>query len=319
MLNKVLEATALSTSDELIEEECNLCTMSQEVYDFLRPHAEEKNLFYTLDCSDIKHGDIYADRQKMKQMMLNLVNNAITYTEPGGTVSMTITEEDEGPKQDAVYRVQVRDTGIGISEDFIHHIFEPFSREKNSTLSGVHCIGLGLTIVKGIVDKMGGSIEAQSVENQGSTFTVTLRLRTQKQSDVDARKAAMPPKRSILLVEDNEINREIESDLLERMGFIIDTAENGEVALQKITLASPSTYDLILLDLRMPVMDGWQTATAIRQLPDPFLANIPIIALSASIFLEDYQKSKESEINAHLAKPLNLPVLLETIDELIGK
>lgn len=319
MLNKVLEVTALSTSDELIEEECNLCTMGQEVYDFLRPHAEEKNLFYTLDCSDVKHSDIYADRQKLKQMMLNLVNNAITYTESGGTVSITITEEDEGSEQDAVYHVQVKDTGIGISEDFINHIFEPFSREKNSTLSGVHSIGLGLTIVKGIVDKMGGSIEAKSAESQGSTFTVTLRLRTQTQSDVDTRKAAMPAKRSILLVEDNEINREIEADLLERMGFIIDTAENGEVALQKITLASPDTYDLVLLDLRMPVMDGWQTATAIRHLPDPFLANIPIIALSASIFLEDYQKSKESEINAHLAKPLNLPVLLETIDELIGK
>lgn len=320
MLNKVLEVTALSTSDELIEEKCDLCTIGQEVYDFLHPHAEEKNITYTLDCGDVEHGNIYADRQKLKQMMLNLVNNAITYTEPGGTVSLTITEDDEASDLEAVYHIQVKDTGIGISEDFLKHIFEPFSREKNSTFSEIHSFGLGLTIVKGIVDKMGGTIEAKSAENQGSTFTVTLRLRRQTASDAETWKTTpVPPKRTILLVEDNEINREIEAELLERLNFIIDPAENGEVALQKITQASPGTYDLVLLDLRMPVMDGWQTATAIRHLPDPVLANIPIIALSSSIFLADYQKAKECEMNAHLAKPLNLPVLLETIDELLGK
>ncbi len=320
MLNKVLEVTALSTSDELIEEKCDLCTIGQEVYDFLHPHAEEKNITYTLDCGDVEHGNIYADRQKLKQMMLNLVNNAITYTEAGGTVSLTITEDDEASDLEAVYHIQVKDTGIGISEDFLKHIFEPFSREKNSTFSEIHSFGLGLTIVKGIVDKMGGTIEAKSAENQGSTFTVTLRLRRQTASDAETWKTTpVPPKRTILLVEDNEINREIEAELLERLNFIIDPAENGEVALQKITQASPGTYDLVLLDLRMPVMDGWQTATAIRHLPDPVLANIPIIALSSSIFLADYQKAKECEMNAHLAKPLNLPVLLETIDELLGK
>ena len=289
-------------------------------YDFLHPHAEEKNITYTLDCGDVEHGNIYADRQKLKQMMLNLVNNAITYTEAGGTVSLTITEDDEASDLEAVYHIQVKDTGIGISEDFLKHIFEPFSREKNSTFSEIHSFGLGLTIVKGIVDKMGGTIEAKSAENQGSTFTVTLRLRRQTASDAETWKTTpVPPKRTILLVEDNEINREIEAELLERLNFIIDPAENGEVALQKITQASPGTYDLVLLDLRMPVMDGWQTATAIRHLPDPVLANIPIIALSSSIFLADYQKAKECEMNAHLAKPLNLPVLLETIDELLGK
>lgn len=273
-----------------------------------------------MDCGDVEHSHIYADRQKLKQMMLNLTNNAITYTESGGTVSLTITEDDNASDMESVYYIQVKDTGVGISEDFLKHIFEPFSREKNTTFRGIHSFGLGLTIVKGIVDKMGGSIEAKSAENQGSTFTVTLRLRRQTSSDADTWKTTpVPPKRTILLVEDNEINREIEADLLERLNFIIDPAENGEVALQKITQAATGTYDLVLLDLRMPVMDGWQTATAIRHLPDPVLANIPIIALSASIFLEDYQKAKECEINAHLAKPLNLPVLLETIDELLGK
>lgn len=317
MVSQVLEVTALSTAEKLTEVECDLRAMGQEVYDFLRPHAQEKNISYTLDCSSIKHSGIYADQEKLKQMMLNLVNNAITYTNPGGSVSMTIEEGDELPGQEATYYIVVSDTGIGISKEFIDHIFEPFSREKNSTLSGVHNIGLGLTIVKTIVDKMGGTIDAKSVENQGSTFTATLHFRTQPLPDTSAEETeTAQSKQTILLVEDNEFNREIETELLEKMNFAIVPAENGYVALQKMQQAAPGDYDLILMDLQMPVMDGWETSAAIRKLPDPALANIPIIALSASIFLTDYQKSEESGINVHLAKPLNLPVLLETIEEL---
>ena len=150
MLNKVLEVTALSTSDELIEEKCDLCTIGQEVYDFLQPHAEEKNITYTLDCGDVEHSHIYADRQKLKQMMLNLTNNAITYTESGGTVSLTITEDDNASDMESVYYIQVKDTGVGISEDFLKHIFEPFSREQSTTFRGIHGFGRGLTIVIGL-------------------------------------------------------------------------------------------------------------------------------------------------------------------------
>lgn len=316
MLTKVLEVTALSSSEELREVECDLYTISQEVYDFLRPHAEEKNISYSLDCSGIRHSSIIADQEKLRQMMLNLVNNAVTYTKPGGNVTVKITEGDELIDQEALYCMTVEDTGIGMSEEFINHIFEPFSREKNSTLSGVHSIGLGLTIVKSIVDIMGGTIDAKSVENQGSTFIVTLRFRILSLDDETQTQVLPQPRRKILLVEDNEINREIEAELLERMDFIVDPAEDGQVALEKMRQASPGDYDLILLDLMMPVMDGWQTAAAIRSLPNPELANIPIIALSASVFVDDYRKSKESGINVHLAKPLNLPVLMDTIEEL---
>lgn len=316
MITKVLEVTALSTSDDLTEVECDLLTISQEVYDFLQPHAEEKNLSYSLECSGIRHRGIYADKEKLKQMMLNLVNNAVTYTKPGGRVTIKVAEGDDLDTQEAVYCVTVEDTGIGISEEFINHIFEPFSREKNSTLSGVHSIGLGLTIVKNIVDKMGGTIDAKSVEDKGSTFAVTLRFRTQPLSDEEEPEVSHKPRQRILLVEDNDINREIETELLEKMDFIIDPAEDGRVALEKMKQAAPGDYDLILMDLLMPVMDGWQTSAAIRKLPDPELANIPIIALSASVFVDDYRKSKESGINVHLAKPLNLPVLLDTIEEL---
>lgn len=317
MLSNVLEVTALSTSDELAEAECSLCAISQQVYDFLRPHAQEKSISYTLDYSNVKHSGIYADEEKLKQIMLNLINNAITYTEPGGSVSITITEGDKLSGQESVFYIIVKDTGIGISDTFINHIFEPFSREQNSTLSGVHSIGLGLTIVKSIVDKMGGTIDAKSTVNEGSTFTVSLRLHTQPLAVSDSKEEQTePPKQTILLVEDNEINREIEAELLERMNFVVVPVEDGQAALHKIEQASPGEYDLVLMDLQMPVMDGWQTAAAIRKLPDPALAEIPIIALSASIFLKDYQKSEESGINAHLAKPMNLPVLMDTIEKL---
>lgn len=317
MLSNVLEVTALSTSDELAEAECSLCAISQQVYDFLRPHAQEKSITYTLDYSNVKHSGIYADEEKLKQIMLNLINNAITYTEPGGSVSITITEGDKLSGQESVFYIIVKDTGIGISDTFINHIFEPFSREQNSTLSGVHSIGLGLTIVKSIVDKMGGTIDAKSTVNEGSTFTVSLRLHTQTLTVSDSKEEQTePPKQTILLVEDNEINREIEAELLERMNFVVVPVEDGQAALHKIEQASPGEYDLVLMDLQMPVMDGWQTAAAIRKLPDPALAEIPIIALSASIFLKDYQKSEESGINAHLAKPMNLPVLMDTIEKL---
>lgn len=321
MLSQVLEVTALSASDELTNVECDLRTLSQEVYDFLRPHAQEKNITYTLDCSGIKHSGINADQEKLRQIMLNLINNAITYTQSGGSVSITITEGDELPGQEAAYYINVKDTGIGIGEQFINHIFEPFSREKNSTLSGVHNIGLGLTIVKSIVDKMGGTIDAKSVVDEGSTFTVSLHLHTQSLPDEDTKntETVQPPKQKILLVEDNEINREIETELLERMNFVIVPVEDGCTALKKMEQASPGDYDLVLLDLQMPIMDGWQTASAIRKLPDPDLANIPIIALSASIFLKDYQRSEECGINAHLAKPMNLPVLVDTIEKLTKK
>ncbi len=166
---------------------------------------------------------------------------------------------------------------------------------------------------------MGGSIDVQSTVNKGSTFTVSLCFRVQSLPDAAEESAAavLQPSLRILLVEDNEINREIETELLENMGFIIDSAEDGRIALEKVERAAPGDYDLIIMDLQMPVMDGWQSSAAIRSLPDPALARIPIIALSANSMDNDRRKSRESGIDVHLAKPLNLPELLDTIESLM--
>lgn len=320
MIDKVLKASALSQKNGGVDTvECNLRETVENIYAFLRPQAEEKDITFTLDCSKLVHIIAYADQEKLKQLIMYLVNNAVTYTNPGGRVSISASEEEELPNDYAVYRFVVEDTGIGISPDFLEKVFEPFSREKNTTLSGVHGIGLGLAIVKNLVDLMGGTLDVKSKVNVGSTFTVTLAFRvlpdpSRRQTPAVAKKTAQ----RLLLVEDNDINREIAEELLGRLGFDIDSAENGQIALDKVTGSPPGRYDLILMDLQMPVMDGWQAAAAIRALPDPALSQLPIVALSANMLDSDQQRSKDCGINAHLLKPMDLALLVSTIEELTG-
>ncbi len=177
MIDKVLEVAALSNSDCLREVECNFCSIIGEVYDFLLPQAQEKDIDFTLDCVEVTHCAVFADQEKLKQLVMYLANNAITYTNAGGTVEICLREVEELPNQYVIFQLVVRDTGIGISQEFLARAFEPFSREKNSTLSGIHGIGLGLSIAKSIVDMMGGTIEVQSVVGEGSVFTANLRFR----------------------------------------------------------------------------------------------------------------------------------------------
>ncbi len=322
MITEVLEISALSNAAGPAEVECDLCTIVQDIYDFLLPQAQEKDIEFTLDCRSIRHSGVYANQENLKQLVLNLVNNAVTYTETGGRVRLSFEEVDELPNHYSIYRLTVEDTGIGISEDFLERIFDPFSREKNSTLSGIHSIGLGLTIAKDIVEKMNGSIDVKSTVGKGSAFTATLCFRVQPVNDPAGDEhnftSSHQSNQRILVVEDNEINLEIETEILENMGFIIDAAENGKIALEKMEQASPGDYDLIIMDIQMPVMDGWEASAAIRKLPDPVLARIPIIALSANALASDIQKSKESGINVHLGKPMDLSQLLTHIDELTG-
>ena len=205
------------------------------------------------------------------------------------------------------------DTGIGIGSDFLEAIFEPFTRERNTTLSGIHGIGLGLSIAKSIVEALGGNIEVKSAVGQGSTFTATFRLRIYT---APAAMAAPSACRRVLLAEDNEINLEIAVEILQDLGFTVDTAANGAIALEKISQAAPGDYDLVLMDIQMPVMDGWEAARAIRRLENPSLAHIPIVALSANVFESDIRTSIESGMDAHLPKPIDIPLLLRTIGEI---
>ena len=317
MIDKVLEASSLSDAAGAEQVECDLRDALQKVYEFLQPQAQEKNIAFTLSGDRLRHRMVFADQEKLHQLLLYLANNAVTYTDPGGHVSITAEEVQELPHDYAVYRFIVADDGIGISPEFVEKIFEPFSREKNSTLSGVHGIGLGLTIAKDIVEMMGGILDVSSEVGKGSTFTVSLTLRVQtKPVGTDGTPASDSGIQRLLLAEDNDINREIEEELLTHMGFAVDSVENGKEALEKVTYAPPGYYNLVIMDLQMPVMDGWEAAMAIRALPDPARAGIPIVALSANVTDTDRQRSRDSGINAHLIKPLDLALLLETIEAL---
>ena len=347
MIDKVLEMSALSAAAGVDERACDLAVVAEEACGTLRAQAGEKGVALTLDCDALRQSVVFTDHDKVRRMLLCLADNAVAYTPSGGKVTVRVEQTRDLPNGYAMYRLTVADTGIGISPDFIDKIFEPFSREKSSTLSGVHGIGMGLTIVKSIVDLMNGKIEVDSAVGRGSTFTVTLTLRTQDapaspaapswpvqvepepeppaepEPEEDEAEAAPEEEKErpmrILLAEDNELNREIEMELLTRQGFAVDPVENGWLALGRMEKAAPGDYDLIIMDLQMPVMDGWQAAAAIRALPNPELADTPIIALSANALNGDQLRSRAFGIDRHLPKPMDLPLLLRTIAELTGR
>lgn len=322
LIEKVLEISWMESNDiHITETECSLCDILQDVHRLLLPQASDKNIIFSLHMSALEHCDVICDQEKMRQLLLYLVNNAIKYTKAGGRIDITAKEIETLPGGYGSYQFQVADSGIGIGPNFLPHVFEPFERENNTTASGVYGTGLGLTIAKNIAEMMGGSIAVESAVGKGSTFTAVLRLRIQEHpapfsADSEAFLTRLMSKK-ILLVEDNEINLEIETALLQGLGFSIETAVNGKLAFETIKNSAPGEYALVLMDIQMPVMDGRQASRLIRSLENPILARIPIVALSANAFENDKRLSIESGMNAHLTKPIDVPLLLDTITKLL--
>ena len=322
LFSDVLEITKIESEQVRIEEsEGDLEELVGKVCEDWRDIALTKKLSLSCSLSGIRHKNIYADMGKLGEVLTHLVRNALKYTEEGGNVWVTAEETKRLSDDYAIYRFIVEDTGIGIGADFIPHIFEPFEREKNTTMSGVQGTGLGLAITKNIVDRMGGTIEAASEPGKGSRFTVTLSFRLNHMHDKgrERRESTLDRLRrgqKILLVEDNEINREIEVELLRCAGFLVDTASDGNMAANAVRNSLPGEYALVLMDIQMPVVDGHQAARLIRSIPDPELSGIPIVALSANAFDEDRRQSIRSGMNAHMAKPVNMPRLIELLEEI---
>lgn len=322
LIDKVLEISWTESNDiNITESECNLYDIAQHVHDSLQSQAAEKNIAFTLESQGLMHPDVLGDHDRLRQILMYLTHNAITYTNNGGHVVLSVRELESLPNHYIVYQFSVEDNGIGIGEAFMEHLFTPFEREKNTTFSGIHGTGLSLAITKNIIDMMGGKIDVDTTEGKGSTFTVTLRLRVQDSPSSAAAEDNMAnlTDLKILLVEDNMINLDIETEILRELGFSIETAENGSIAVEKLANSTPGDFDLILMDIQMPVMDGRQATEAIRKLKNPLLANIPIIALSANAFESDKRMSIESGMNAHLTKPMDVPLLLETISKTMKK
>lgn len=325
LTNDVLEFSRIDAGNIQIQElPYSLLDILAELEASVMPAVSAKNLSFSLDTSGIKHHQVLCDREKLYHIIRHLTGNAIQYTNPGGCVSVTAKEQFHPANDYRIYQFIVEDTGIGISKDFLEHIFEPFERQKNTTLSGVHGTGLGLTIAKNVSEILGGTIQAESTPGKGSRFIFSLGIRLDDSVNSAGTGEGRPsePDRAvpkILIVDDNELNMEIAVELMEDAGFLTDTAKNGLEAFEKVKAAPPEEYSLVLMDIQMPVMDGHEATRAIRALPDPAVSRIPIVALSANSFEEDIRRSMECGMNAHLPKPIDISRLLELIETLLKK
>lgn len=449
LINDILDMSHIESGKiQLDEQPCSLSEILHGLRSIVQVDVDAKNLELHIDAVDVFDEEIRCDRLRVNQVLLNLLSNAVKYTNPGGVINLCLTEKPGAPDGCANYEFVVQDTGIGMSKEFVTHIFEPFERERNSTISGIQGTGLGMAITKNIVDMMNGSIEVESEQGVGTRVTVcftfslcgephvpqtfcagengralvlshdvgvahilgelgftvdefqtgaaalsaaeadpayqlylvdgdledvsaafTARLHEKLDDDAtiiaigecewseieetfgpagvsafcgkplllsDLRKclkslamedserenAVGPQTRlwtgRILLAEDNELNQEIAMAILEEAGFTVEVAGNGQIAVEMLKRSEPGYYQLVLMDIQMPVMNGYQASRAIRELEDPALASIPVIAMTANAFEEDKREALKHGMNAHIAKPIDIGILFRTLDEVLG-
>jgi len=458
LINDILDMSRIESGKiHLDEEVCRLPDILHGLHNIIQADVHAKQLDFFIDTVDVLDEEIYCDRLRLNQVLLNLLGNSIKYTSAGGRISMRITEKKEASTGYATYEFSIKDTGIGMSSEFVSHIFEPFERERTSTISGIQGTGLGMAITKNIVDLMNGTIEVKSKQGVGSEFIVTFPFRTPSESkepqiiqelencrvlvvdddfntcdsvsymlqqigmraewtlsgkeavlrtrqavsrnddyrvyiidwlmpdmngievarrirketdeqvpiivltaydysdvEEEAKQAGVtafcskplflselrtclcsivenhtndpaddqeiapkPHTGRILLVEDNELNQEIASVILNEAGFTTEIAENGQIAVDKLKSAQPDYYRLVLMDVQMPVMNGYEATRLIRNLEDPQLASIPIIAMTANAFEEDKQEALKCGMNGHIAKPIDIDKLFETLEQIL--
>ncbi|HUM82730.1 MAG TPA: ATP-binding protein [Lachnospiraceae bacterium] len=325
MLNLVNDTLTVSKSDsgKLALKPAPVFTekISESITVPIREMADQKGVTFTFDSSRSRARMILADQMNLQKIFLNLLNNAVKFTPKGGHVSVTVYDEPSAAAEpDTVF--VIRDDGIGISSEFMPHLFEPFAQEQKSGYEGTGT-GLGLTIAKRIVTLMGGTISVKSEEGEGTEFTVRLHFKEVQQEQPEERKpAAEASQRSftclkILLCEDNELNRQIASALLESRGILYDTAVNGAEAVEKFSASRENEYGAVLMDIRMPVMDGFQATKEIRSLNRKDAKTVSIIAMTADVFDEDIQKCLAAGMNGHIAKPIDPEKLFQAISEAI--
>lgn len=317
LVNDVLDMSHIESGTVRLEEvPVNLPEMVGDLCTIIQTSTASKQIELRTHINRLVHENVEADKLRLNQVLLNILGNAMKFTKAGGHIFFEVTElpgEKEGYAQ---YEFRISDTGIGMSEEFKEHIFEAFSREQTSTISGIQGTGLGMSIAKNLIELMGGTIRVESELGKGTEFTVSVELRycdkiTEKLKEDTEEQEFKGLK--VLLVEDNELNREIAVELLSQEGFIMDTVTDGLEAVERLRDAGPGQYDLVLMDIQMPVMDGYEAARQIRKLDNLWAANLPIVAMTANAFEEDRQKALEAGMNEHVAKPIDIPKLLETL------
>ena len=321
IINNVLDMARIESGKvELDEDYVKIRDIYQGVYKIFQAEAEKKGIRLEMEY-EVQHEHVICDETKNREVFLNLISNAVKYTASGGAVTIRITELDCDREDYVRIQTQVIDTGIGMSEEFLPSLFEAFARERNTTAGKVAGTGLGMPIVKKYVDMMGGSIEAESKLGEGSKFTVIMEYRIADkgyyEQDTDPSPDTEETNRisgkHVLLAEDNDLNAEIAEFILEDMGLVVDRVEDGIQCVARMEQKPAGTYDLILMDIQMPNMDGYKATQAIRRLADKKKAGIPIIAMTANAFSEDIQRSLAAGMNAHISKPVDMKTLEKTI------
>ena len=321
LINDVLDMSRIESGKVTLEAKpVHLPELVHELRDIIQAVVSKKDLSLTLDTVGVENEDIIADPLRLEQILINVLANAVKFTPDGGQISLWIVQKNTAPAGYADFEFHIKDNGIGMSEEFQKHIFEQFARERTSTVSKIQGTGLGMAITKSLVDMMGGRITVKSEQGKGSEFTISLRFpigEAKTEQTPPAAKASAFTGKKLLVVEDNELNLEIASTLLKEAGFEVDTAENGKVAVEKVEAASADRYDLILMDIQMPEMDGYEATRRIRALPDAKKAALPIVAMTANAFEDDRKNALHAGMNGHIAKPLDIQKLFQVLSELL--
>ena len=296
----------------LEEQACDFINIVDDVATVFSDQMRAKQLEFTVDTSGITGRHVMCDRVRLSRILMNLISNAYKFTPEGGRVEVICTQET-GEDGTSEYIIRVRDNGIGMTEEFAAKVFDSFERERTSTVSSLEGTGLGMAITRSIAEMMGGSISVETEKDRGTEFTVRLPLKGAEYEPAPAEEGRMIENNDcgcaeslrILLVEDVEVNREIAAMILRNMGFCIETACNGAEAVEMVMNSKPGYYAAVLMDVQMPVMNGYEATGMIRALEDPDLASIPVIAVTANAFAEDVQEAADAGMDGHIAKPLD--------------
>lgn len=320
IINQVLEMARIESGTVTLKlEATDLSALFHSVNTVFEADIQKKNIQYSEDAH-VPHKFAYCDKTKLEEIYLNIVSNAIKYTPDGHAIRMEIHELPSEDKKKACYRFTCEDSGIGMSADYLPHIFDEFSREHTTTENKVVGTGLGLPIVKSLIEQMGGTIQVESTQGVGTKFTVDLTLTLASREEVYSSPEALAEAEHaklrgcrILLAEDNDLNAEIAIELLGEKGLLIERAADGEECCTMLAQAPEGYYDLVLMDIQMPRMNGYEAAAKIRGMADAKKAGIPIIAMTANAFAEDRQAALDAGMNAHVAKPIDMAVLLPTL------
>ncbi|MCQ4637092.1 ATP-binding protein [Anaerovorax odorimutans] len=322
LINEVLEVNKIeSGATELENTDFSLETLLQQVENMLQQAVQAKRQRLTVDLQEGTHLYVSGDEQKLRQILVNIVENASKYTPDFGDIQLTLRELKKEEERMGTYQFVIKDNGIGMTKEYMEHIFEPFSRANDPRIQKISGTGLGLTIVHNLVSMMGGEIEAESEYEKGTSFTITLCLEKKgalRQEYFEESTAAVGKTyigMRALLVDDNELNRQIAAEMLELLGVTVEIAENGQEAVDAVVHNVPMYYDLVFMDIQMPVMDGYEAVRAIRGSGKERIDELPILAMTADAFLEDIKKSRLAGMDGHITKPISIDALKSALEK----